>query len=92
MKPIIVVAKVNYELMVDINILLNLVATVPVPEVVKALVVYSQFLYEKICDFTRTLHYAYKVEMIYIAPKMNSNLMHSRASRGYVSSHMRAYT
>lgn len=65
-KLIILVAKVNYELMVDIKFLLNLVAMVPLREVVKALVVFSQFLYVYMCDFTRMSHDAYKVYMIYI--------------------------
>lgn len=56
MKPPISVAKVNYELMVNIKCLLTLDVVVPFLEVVKALVVFAQSPLVYVHDFTRVLN------------------------------------
>ena len=54
-KPTILAAKINYELMTDIKCLLTLIAVLPLLEAVKTLVVFVQFPSVYVCDFTRAL-------------------------------------
>ena len=56
-KPTILAAKVNYDLIADIKCLLTLAAVLPLLEAVKTLVVFVQSPRVYVCDFTRALSF-----------------------------------